>query len=84
VYSWIDLKRRRTLEFSRAELRRLKAHALLNFCPAQTMITELCFVFQNAFYRIAKRATEEAQEASAAMTCSLAARIIRLPHFAVS
>jgi hypothetical protein len=37
---------RRTLEFSRAELRRLKAHALLNFCPAQTMITDLCFVFQ--------------------------------------
>ena len=37
---------RRTLEFSRAELRRMKAHALLNFSPAQTMIADLCFVFQ--------------------------------------
>jgi hypothetical protein len=35
-----------TLEFSRAELRRLKAHALLGFLPAQTMIADLCFVFQ--------------------------------------
>lgn len=36
------------------------------------MIADLRFVFQNAFYRIAKRATEEAQEASAATTCSAA------------
>ncbi len=62
--------RGRTLKFSRAELRRLKAHALLSFVPAQMMITELCFVFQNALLRIAKRVHEEAQEASAATTCS--------------
>jgi hypothetical protein len=37
---------RPTLEFSRAELRRMKAHALLSFSPAQMMIADLCFVFQ--------------------------------------
>jgi hypothetical protein len=49
----------------------MKAHALLKFYPAQTMIADLCFVFQKCTLAIAKRATEEAQEASAAMTCSM-------------
>jgi hypothetical protein len=39
-----------TLEFSRAELRRMKAHALLNFCPAQMIIADLCFVFQKCIF----------------------------------
>jgi hypothetical protein len=34
------------LQISRAELRRMKAHALLNFFPAQTIIADLCFAFQ--------------------------------------
>jgi hypothetical protein len=63
---------RRTPEFSRAGLRRLKAYALLNFCPAQTIIADLCFLFQKWILPIAKRAPEEAQEASAAMICSAA------------
>jgi hypothetical protein len=43
-----------TLEFSRAELRRMKARALLDFSPAQMMITDLCFVFQKCILAICK------------------------------
>jgi hypothetical protein len=34
------------------------------------MIADLCFVFQKGFLQIAKRVTEDAQEASAATICS--------------
>jgi hypothetical protein len=44
--SFAERSNRRTPEFSRAELRRMKAQALLSFSPAQTMIADLCFVFQ--------------------------------------
>jgi hypothetical protein len=46
VFPFFSLSCQRTLEFSRAELRRLKAPALLNFFPAQMIIADSSFVFQ--------------------------------------